>query len=433
MRSEQESPKASISVFTRHSADCEHKADPQYKKCRCRKSLYIYEDGKVRYRTAGTRSWERAESIAVEERLLRDPAEILKQKLAALEAEQKAAEAEKQAEEEAATMEATAVADAAAITVEAALDLWLKGQKDQSDSTAKTYRIVRVKISRWAKEQDITLLRSVTPAALDKWRSEWCKEAPRKDDRMGTRTQDQFQMHLKAFFRWAYINERIPRDPSKALKPFKCKDEQTMPLTPEQFDQVLAAIDLYDEDRRREEDRFGTELRALCLVMRWTGLRITDVLMLPRKALVGNRLTLKTQKTKDFTLPVLPDHVVEALLAIQPRPGVVDPAYFFWSRRSTPHTLGKRWAARISILNEHLSLVDEQGQPMRFHSHMLRDTYAVEMLLAGVALEDVSKLLTHASVRTTEKHYAPWVRARKQQLENKAVAAMRRMGASVSL
>jgi site-specific recombinase XerD len=64
---------------------------------------------------------------------------------------------------------------------------------------------------------------------------------------------------------------------------------------------------------------------------------------------------------------------------------------------------------------------------------MLRDTYAVEMLLAGVALEDVSKLLTHASVRTTEKHYAPWVRARKQQLENKAVAAMRRMGASVSL
>jgi len=426
MTAEQEPAKATISVFTRHSAKCEHKDDPQYRKCKCRRSLYIYEGGKVRYKTAGTRSWEKAEALAVEERALRDPAELLRRRLAAKEAEMQAAE-------EAASLEAVAAADAAAITVEGALDLWLKGQKDHSESTAKTYRIVRGKISRWAGQQNITLLRSVTPAALDRWRSEWCPEAPQKDDRMGTRTQDQFQMRLKAFFRWAYNMEHIPKDPSKAMKPFRCKDEQTLPLTPEQFEQVLAAIDLYDGDRRRAEDRFGTELRALCLVMRWTGLRITDVLMLPRTALVGNRLTLKTQKTKDVALPVMPDHVVEALLAMKPRPRVVNPTYFFWSRRCTPHTLGKRWAARISTLNEHLSLFDEQGQPMRFHSHMLRDTFAVEMLLAGVALEDVSKLLTHASVRTTERHYAPWVRARKQQLENKAVAAMRRMGATVSM
>jgi site-specific recombinase XerD len=49
---------------------------------------------------------------------------------------------------------------------------------------------------------------------------------------------------------------------------------------------------------------------------------------------------------------------------------------------------------------------------------MLRDTFAVEMLLAGVPLEQVSKLLGHSSVKTTEKHYAPWVKARQQQLED---------------
>ncbi|MGC1647732.1 MAG: tyrosine-type recombinase/integrase [Candidatus Sulfotelmatobacter sp.] len=50
------------------------------------------------------------------------------------------------------------------------------------------------------------------------------------------------------------------------------------------------------------------------------------------------------------------------------------------------------------------------------HPHMLRDTFAVEMLLAGVPLEQVSILLGHKSVKITEKHYAPWVKARQERL-----------------
>ncbi len=51
------------------------------------------------------------------------------------------------------------------------------------------------------------------------------------------------------------------------------------------------------------------------------------------------------------------------------------------------------------------------------HAHRFRDTFAVEDLLAGVPLEQVSMLLGHQSVRVTERHYAPWVRARQQELE----------------
>jgi site-specific recombinase XerD len=47
---------------------------------------------------------------------------------------------------------------------------------------------------------------------------------------------------------------------------------------------------------------------------------------------------------------------------------------------------------------------------------MFRDTFAVELLLAGVPTEQVSKL-GHASIRVTEKHYSPWVKARQDQLE----------------
>jgi integrase len=63
---------------------------------------------------------------------------------------------------------------------------------------------------------------------------------------------------------------------------------------------------------------------------------------------------------------------------------------------------------------------------------MLRDTFAVELLLAGMGLAEVSRLLTHASIRTTEKHYAPWVKAREAKLEAEMVEAMQKMGAKFS-
>lgn len=49
---------------------------------------------------------------------------------------------------------------------------------------------------------------------------------------------------------------------------------------------------------------------------------------------------------------------------------------------------------------------------------MFRDTFAVELLLAGVPIDQVSLLLGHSSVKVTEKHYSPFVKARQEQLEN---------------
>ena len=51
------------------------------------------------------------------------------------------------------------------------------------------------------------------------------------------------------------------------------------------------------------------------------------------------------------------------------------------------------------------------------HAHRFRDTFAVELLLAGVPLERVSVLLGHSSLKITERHYAPWVRERQEQME----------------
>ena len=50
-------------------------------------------------------------------------------------------------------------------------------------------------------------------------------------------------------------------------------------------------------------------------------------------------------------------------------------------------------------------------------SHRLRDTFAVDLLEKGVPLEEVSKLLGHQSIKTTERHYAKWVKGRQDRLD----------------
>ena len=51
------------------------------------------------------------------------------------------------------------------------------------------------------------------------------------------------------------------------------------------------------------------------------------------------------------------------------------------------------------------------------HPHRFRDTFAVSLLLKGVSIEIVAKLLGHSSIKVTERHYSPWVKARQDMLE----------------
>jgi len=69
------------------------------------------------------------------------------------------------------------------------------------------------------------------------------------------------------------------------------------------------------------------------------------------------------------------------------------------------------------IWNDRLRNLFELAKIARGYAHRFRDTFSVELLLAGVPIEDVSILLGHSIIRITQQHYAPWVRDRQMQLE----------------
>jgi integrase len=142
------------------------------------------------------------------------------------------------------------------------------------------------------------------------------------------------------------------------------------------------------------------------LLLRYSGLRISDAITLSRERLKGERWFLYTSKTG---LPVhlpLPAFVIEALDATASQ----GEQFYFWAGQCKPKTPISRWQELLKNIFETAGI--ESG-----HAHRMRHPFAVELLLQGILIERVSMLLGHSRIKVTEKDYAPRVRARQEQLE----------------
>jgi integrase/recombinase XerD len=83
---------------------------------------------------------------------------------------------------------------------------------------------------------------------------------------------------------------------------------------------------------------------------------------------------------------------------------------FWYGRGMDPTPLAQAVYERMQSIGARAGIAD-------CRPHRLRDTFAVRALLRGMQLEDVSRLLGHASVKVTETYYAKWVGSRKRRLE----------------
>jgi len=115
---------------------------------------------------------------------------------------------------------------------------------------------------------------------------------------------------------------------------------------------------------------------------------------------------LRTAKTGTHVTCPLPPLALDALNDC-PR---TNPLYFFWTGKCSGGTLARDWHSKLAKLFKVAGI--QTGHPHRF-----RDTFAVETLLAGTPLEQVAALLGHSSIKVTERHYAPWVKVRQDQME----------------
>jgi integrase len=265
--------------------------------------------------------------------------------------------------------------------------------------TIYKYDLLFRQLKDFAERQDIRFVSELDAETLSRFRVTW----PNRN--LGALKKLEY---LRSFFRFVHDNGWMDDNPARKLKSPKVSQRPTMPFTPEEMVRVLSACDRfgseYQGERRAKEN--ARRMRSLILLLRHSGLRIRDAVTISRDRITGDKLFLYTAKTGTPVYLPLPASVIQALDAL-PNPSC---KHFFWTGESSPEAVTKNWQKNLKEVFRLAGIPDG-------HAHRFRDTFAVDLLMARVPMERVSVLLGHASVRVTEKHYAPWVRARQEQLE----------------
>lgn len=352
-----------ITIFVRHAEGCKYAGDEFCKRCSCRKHFRWSADGKQYRKQAGTRSWQEAEEVK----------RTLQEQLAGKTVETK---------------------DAG--TIERAAKLFQQSKAIEgitADGLARYERELS-RLLRYAESQGFYTVAGLTPELLIGYMATWTTSS-------GTRLLA--LKTLKCFLRYCYDAKWLDRMPK--LPRITVDAPETEPLTRDEYHALLQSVT-------------APKLRALIQLMRWSGLAIRDAATLERAEIAESggvyRVVTKRQKTGVPVSVPIPPVVAREILAVENS----NPKYLFWHGVGDGGNFAIGYGSKMAEAFTFAGIADV----CFMKSHRLRDTFAVDLLTKGVPLEEVSKLLGHESIRTTEKHYAKWVKGRQDRLDSLVTA-----------
>jgi site-specific recombinase XerD len=289
-------------------------------------------------------------------------------------------------------------------TLARAIEIFTGDKRNQGVSGAvlKKYNRELERFRVYCEGQSIFVVSGITLELLSGYRSNWPDMYP------STITRARVQARLKTFLRFCYDAKYLDRIPK--MSPIKEDEVPTLPLTNAEYKQLLATIPKAFTDVNKVK-----RVHALVQLMRWSGLSIRDAVTLERNELIQDkkkkfyRIVTARQKTGTHVSVPIPAKIADEVLAVLNG----NPRYVFWSGNGQETTALGKWHKDIADLFREAD-IEAVGSML---SHRLRDTFAVDLLEKGVPLEEVSKLLGHESIKTTEKSYAKWVKGRQDRLD----------------
>ena len=322
-------------------------------------------------------------------------------------------------------------------TVEMAVSAYMADGKERGNGEATMYKrkhefekglmgFCRDKGIRFLSELDLNMLRE--------WRGTWKVESLSRQKRQG---------RVLGFMwfceRAGWLPRNYAHDITRGLGKIQVKATQTGYFQPTEYAAIIDATYVYSDrpsvDKHNSMTIGGHRIRALTEVMRWTGLRIRDAVTLEKNRLSIDPSTgmssvmVYQKKTGDPVYCPIPPDVAEMLLTVPAsQKGNTNETYFFWTGQGNAKTIVTNWQRSYGKLFKLTSLKEPDGTAKRCHPHMFRDTFAVESLLSGMRIEEVSTILGHSSVKITERHYMPWVRARQTSLNTSVMNSWIKQG-----
>lgn len=283
-------------------------------------------------------------------------------------------------------------------------------EQDLDARTLNQHRLSLERLRNFLQAKGVLYIRQMTVDHLETFKTEGLPKEMASTSRATTDAK------IRCFLRAAFRRDWIPQALVLKVTTVKAVYEQKEPYTDEEVAAILReSLNLFGG--RQGYAAHPKTFRLLLELMLTTGLRVGDAVSFdPRCLSRGDKLWIYTyspNKQKKVDTP----RSLEAFLPDSLKQRIMDCEWMskrgpFWYDIGTddPMLLAKAVYERMRFIGTMAKVSD-------CRPHRLRDTFAVRRLLAGMQLEDVSRLLGHTSVKVTEKYYAKWIAGRKRRLE----------------
>jgi integrase len=252
-------------------------------------------------------------------------------------------------------------------------------------------------LAGWAAANGIRAMSDWRVESMDAYRRTWTDKPATARNRLTV---------IRTFFTWCQDRDLCRINVAQKVRMPKVKECPTLPFEAEEFQALVDGCMEPFAGETAEDALNRQRLRALLLVLRYSGLRISDAIQLDDHRFEGNRLFLYQHKTGQPVYVPMPEWV-RPLLEKTPR--CSQQKYFLHPQFSRKQNYD-RWLSRLEKIGRRAKVPHPTF-------HRIRDTFAVATLEAGGTLEALSVLLGHRSIKVTEAHYRPWVRSRQDQME----------------
>ncbi len=274
---------------------------------------------------------------------------------------------------------------------------YLEVEKGASPLTIRNYNHYLNRFTNWLEEQNIKkTLSNINPQTMRDYRIYLSRLLDAKGNSLTKRTQGYHAIAIRSFLKWLIKNDYKVMSPDKIDLP-KIEDRQIKFLTGDQIDRLLSAPSLSKITGKRD--------KAILEVLFSTGLRVSELVKLDRERLdlqrrefnvIGkggrSRVVFLSKRAADWVENYLKARSDRLRPLFIRHKGKMDVSRPDEKMRLTPRSVQrmvKKYARKVKIA------VDVTP-------HVLRHSFATDLLIAGADLRSVQEMLGHKNIVTTQ-------------------------------